>query len=205
MVLLAKALSGGFIPVGAVAMKRPTFNKIFDRMDRAVVHGSTFAKTDIAMAAGLATLQVMEDEKLVENAATIGAGIQTDLTALIDRHEFVKAVRGKGLMIAIEFGSPKSLSLKAAWALLEQANKGLFCQLITIPLLKQHRIITQVAGHSMNVIKLIPPLTLNEEDRGWIRRGFEQVVADSHRVPGAIWDLGRTLAAHSLKARSSAA
>jgi ornithine--oxo-acid transaminase len=57
----------------------------------------------------------------------------------------------------------------------------------------------------MNVIKLIPPLTLNQEDRAWIRRGFEQAVADSHRVPGAIWDLGRTLAAHSLKARSSAA
>jgi len=205
MILLAKALSGGFVPVGAVAMKKSTFNRIFDRMDRAVVHGSTFAKTDIAMAAGLATLQVIEDEKLIENAARIGAGITADLAALIGRHEFVKAVRGKGLMIAIEFGSPKSLSLKAAWMLLEQANKGLFCQLITIPLLKEHRIMSQVAGYGMNVIKLIPSLTLNEEDRAWIRRGFEQVVADAHRVPGAIWDLGRTLASHSLKARSSAA
>jgi ornithine--oxo-acid transaminase len=205
MILLAKALSGGFVPVGAVAMKKATFSRIFDRMDRAVVHGSTFAKTDIAMAAGLATLQVLDDEKLIENAARIGAGIQADLASLIGRHEFVKAVRGKGLMIAIEFGMPKSLTLKAAWALLEQANKGLFCQLITIPLLKEHRIMSQVAGYGMNVIKLIPPLTLNEEDRAWIRRGFEQVVADAHRVPGAIWDLGRTLAAHSLKARSSAA
>jgi ornithine--oxo-acid transaminase len=95
--------------------------------------------------------------------------------------------------------------LKAAWALLEQARKGLFCQLITIPLLKQHRIVSQVAGYGMNVIKLIPPLTLNQEDRAWIRDGFESVVADSHRVPGAIWDLGRTLASHSLKGRSSAA
>jgi ornithine--oxo-acid transaminase len=205
MILLAKALSGGFVPVGAVAMKKATFNRIFDRMDRAVVHGSTFAKTDIAMAAGLATLQVIEDEKLIDNAARIGAGITADLAALIGRHEFVKAVRGKGMMIAIEFGSPKSFSLKAAWVLLEQANKGLFCQLITIPLLKEHRIMSQVAGYGMNVIKLIPALTLNEEDRAWIRRGFEQVVADAHRVPGAVWDLGRTLASHSLKARSSAA
>jgi ornithine--oxo-acid transaminase len=205
MVLLAKALSGGFVPVGAVAMRKSTFNKIFDRMDRAVVHGSTFAKTDIAMAAGLATLQVLEDEKIIENAASIGAAIQADLAAMIGRYEFVKAVRGKGLMIAIEFGAPKSLSLKAAWALLEKANKGLFCQLITIPLLKQHRIVSQVAGFGMNVIKLIPPLTLTQDDRAWIRRGFEQVVADSHRVPGAVWDLGRTLASHSLKARSSAA
>jgi ornithine--oxo-acid transaminase len=205
MILLAKALSGGFVPVGAVAMKKSTFNRIFDRMDRAVVHGSTFAKTDIAMAAGLATLQVIEDERLIANAAKVGDGITADLAALVGRHEFVKAVRGKGMMIAIEFGAPRSLSLKAAWALLEQANKGLFCQLITIPLLKEHRIMSQVAGHGMNVIKLIPSLVLSEEDRAWIKRGFEQVVADAHRVPGAIWDLGRTLAVHSLKARSSAA
>ncbi len=205
MVLLAKALSGGFVPVGAVAMRKPIFNKIFDRMDRAVVHGSTFAKTDIAMAAGLATLQVLEDEKLIANAASTGEAIRSDLASMVGRHEFVKAVRGKGMMIAIEFGPPKSLSLKAAWALLEQARKGLFCQLITIPLLKQHRIISQVAGYGMNVIKLIPPLTLTQDDRVWIKDGFEQVVADSHRVPGAIWDLGRTLASHSLKGRSSAA
>ena len=205
MVLLAKALSGGFVPVGAVAMRKRIFDKVFDRMDRAVVHGSTFAKTDIAMAAGLATLQVLDDENLIANAAAIGAEIQADLAAFQGRYEFVKAVRGKGLMIAIEFGAPKSLALKASWALLEGARKGLFSQLITIPLLKQHRIVSQVAGYGMNVIKLIPPLTLNRDDRAWIAGAFDQVIADSHRVPGAIWDLGRTLASHSLKARSSAA
>jgi ornithine--oxo-acid transaminase len=205
MVLLAKALSGGFVPVGAVATRKWIFDKVFDRMDRAVVHGSTFAKTDIAMAAGLATLQVLEDENLIAHAGTVGEQIRADLATLVGRYEFVKAVRGKGMMIAIEFGPPRSLSLKAAWALLEQARQGLFSQLITIPLLKNHRIITQVAGHGMNVIKMIPPLGLTQDDRIWIRDAFEQVVADSHRVPGAIWDLGRTLAGHSLKARAGAA
>src|SRR3546814_10704779 len=57
MVLLAKALSGGYIPVGAVAMKHWIFAKLFDRMDRALVHGSTFGKNDMAMAAGIATLE----------------------------------------------------------------------------------------------------------------------------------------------------
>jgi ornithine--oxo-acid transaminase len=205
IVLLAKALSGGFVPVGAVAMRKAIFDRVFDRMDRAVVHGSTFAKTDIAMAAGLATLQVLEDEDLIGNAATMGAAIRDDLAALVGRYEFLKAVRGKGLMIALEFGPPKSLSLKAAWSLLEQSRKGLFCQLITIPLLKQHRILSQVAGYGMNVIKLIPALTLGQEDRIWIRDGFERVIADSHRMPGAIWDLGRTLAGYKLNSRSSAA
>ena len=64
LVLLAKALSGGFVPVGAVVGKKWIFDRLFDRMDRAVVHGSTFGKNNLAMAAGLATLAVLEDEKL---------------------------------------------------------------------------------------------------------------------------------------------
>lgn len=205
MVLLAKALSGGFIPVGAVAAKKRVYDKVFDRMDRAVVHGSTFAKNEMAMAAGLATLDVLEDENLIENADAIGAEILADLSAFILKHEFVKEVRGKGLMIGIEFGTPRSLSLKAAWALLEQARKGLFCQLITIPLMKDHRVLSQVAGDGMNVIKLLPSLTITQDDRTWIRESFDAAIADSHRVPGAVWDLGKTLAGHSLRARAGAA
>ena len=205
MVLMAKALSGGFIPVGAVAAKKWVYDKVFDRMDRAVVHGSTFAKNDMAMAAGLATLEVIETENLIQHAEAMGDGIMADLRAMSVRHEFMKDVRGKGLMIGVEFGTPRSLSLKAAWALLEQARKGLFCQMITIPLMKDHRILSQVAGDGMNVIKLLPPLTISEADRTWIRDGFDAAIADSHRVPGAVWDLGRTLAGHSLKARAGAA
>ena len=73
MVLLAKSLSGGHVPVGAVLTRKWIFDKVFDRMDRAVVHGSTFAKNDLAMAAGLATLDVIESERLMENAAQTGA------------------------------------------------------------------------------------------------------------------------------------
>src|SRR5712691_3468046 len=59
MVLIAKSLSGGHVPVGAVLTKKHIFEKVFNRMDRAVVHGSTFAKNDLAMAAGIATLDVL--------------------------------------------------------------------------------------------------------------------------------------------------
>ena len=72
MVLIAKALSGGHVPVGAVLATKRIFDKVFSRMDKAVVHGSTFAKNDMAMAAGLATLEVIERENLVANAAAEG-------------------------------------------------------------------------------------------------------------------------------------
>ena len=193
MVLLAKALSGGHVPVGAVLTRKHIFDKIFNRMDRAVVHGSTFAKNDLAMAAGIATLEVMKAEKLVENAAKRGAELRLALNRMVPGYELLKEVRGKGLMIGVEFGPPKSLRLKASWNLLETANKGLFCQLITVPLFKDHKILTQVAGHGSHTIKLLPPLIINDDDCKWIETSFDSVIAASHQVPGAIWSLGKTL------------
>jgi ornithine--oxo-acid transaminase len=168
-------------------------------MDRAVVHGSTFSKNNMAMAAGLATLEVMRAEKSVENSALIGNQIISGINALAPKYEFLKEARGKGMMIAIEFQSPKSLTLKAAWAMLEAANKGLFCQMVTIPLFKEYHILTQVAGHGMNVVKLLPPLNLSEKDRDYIIDSFDKVIADTHQVPGSIWDLGKNLASHAMK------
>ena len=199
MICMAKALSGGFVPVGGVAMTEKVMDTVFNRMDRAVVHGSTFGKNNMAMAAGLATLRVMEDEKLVENSLTVGTDIINSLNALSGQYEFLKEARGKGMMIAIEFNSPKSLTLKAAWAMLEAANKGLFCQMVTIPLFKEHHILTQVAGHGMNVVKLLPPLNLNQKDRDHIVSAFDKAIADTHQIPGSIWDLGKNLASHALK------
>ena len=202
MICMAKALSGGFIPVGGVAMTTRVMEAVFNRMDRAVVHGSTFSKNNMAMAAGLASLKVIEDEKLIDNAARVGADLLTGMRKLVDQYELFKSVRGKGLMIAMEFGSPKSLSLKAAWTMLEAANKGLFSQMITIPLFKNHRILSQVAGHGMNIVKFLPPLVINDGDRDWILGALDEVIADCHKVPGAIWDLGKTLTGHALKSKA---
>ena len=204
MVLIAKALSGGHVPVGAVITTKRVFDKVFSRMDKAVVHGSTFAKNDMAMAAGLATLEVIEREGLVANSAAKGERLMAAFREMAERWEFVKTVRGKGLMIGLEFGSPRSLKLKAAWSLLETANAGLFSQIITIPIFKNHKIVVQVAGHGLNVVKLLPPLTIDDADCDWIESAFEDVIADAHKVPGSVWTLGKTLAGHAMKARAGA-
>lgn len=202
MICMAKALSGGFVPVGAVAITQQIMKGVFSRMDRAVVHGSTFSKNNMAMAAGLASLEIIKTENLVENSAKIGTDIMKRLNSLVGQYEFLKEARGKGSMIAVEFKSPSSLSLKAAWMMLEAANKGLFCQMITIPLFKEYRILTQVAGHGMNVVKLLPPLILNQKDVDHIIHAFSKTIADTHQVPGSIWELGKNLASHVLKAKA---
>lgn len=203
MVLLAKALSGGFVPVGAVACRRAIFDRVFDRMDRAFVHGSTFSKNDLAMAAGLATLTALEEEGLVARAAEVGTRLSERLRQRLAGFDLVKAVRGKGLMLAIEFGPPRGIKLKAAYALMDQASKGLFCQLILVRLLQHHRILAQVAGHELPVIKLMPPLIVSEADVDWIEHGFAEAIEASQSL-GSLLDLGRTLAGHALKARAAA-
>jgi ornithine--oxo-acid transaminase len=200
MVLLAKTLSGGHVPVAAVLARKKVFDKVFDRMERAVAHGSTFGSNDLAMAAGIATLDVLESEKLIENAERTGEYLLRSLAAMIPHYEFLREVRGKGLMIGIEFGPPRSLKLKAAWHALEASREGLFCQLITMPLLKEHKILSQVASHTSHTIKLLPSLVISDADCQNIVSAFNSVVADSERVPGAIWSLGKALVGHAMRA-----
>jgi ornithine--oxo-acid transaminase len=204
LVLLAKALSGGFVPVGAVACRREVFDRVFDRMDRALVHGSTFAKNDLAMAAGLATLTALEDERLIARAAALGARLADGLRQRLAPFDMVKDVRGKGMMIALQLGPPRDLRLKAAYALMDRAAKGLFCQLILVQLLRNHRILAQVAGHDLPVIKLLPPLVVDEQDLEWTLRAFAAVIGDSQSL-ASLASLGRELAGHALRTRADAA
>jgi ornithine--oxo-acid transaminase len=187
-----------------VLTRKWIFDKLFDRMDRAVVHGSTFAKNDMAMAAALATLDVLEEDRLIENAARQGQRLMDSFRSMMSRYELLKDVRGKGVMIGIEFGTPKSLALKMSWHALEAANAGLFCQMITIPLFKEHKILAQVAGHASHTIKLLPPLMISDADCAWIKEAFEATIAAAHKVPGAIWSLGKTLADHAIRTRATA-
>ena len=193
LLLLAKGLSGGHVPIGAVLMQSQVFAKTFDRMDKAVVHGSTFAKNDLAMTAGLATLDVIEAEKLVENAAARGERLLAFLRGMARTHDFVREARGLGLMLAIELGDPKGLGLRAFWAMLEKMSKGLTCQLVTIPLFRDHKILVQVAGAGSRAIKLLPTLTLDDEDCAWIERSFAQTLAAAGESTGPVWSLGKTL------------
>jgi ornithine--oxo-acid transaminase len=189
IVVLAKTLSGGFVPVGAVLCKKWIHEKVFSSMNRSVVHSSTFSQGSFAMAAGLAALDVLDREKLVQRAEKMGNLIGEGVKAMIPRFEFLKEIRWRGLMMGIEFGSPKSLTLKAAWSVMHTMDKSLFPQAAIIPLLDKHHIITQVAGHHIDVIKLLPPLVISEEDVRWFLNAFEDVLVQMHKFPGPAWDV----------------
>jgi ornithine--oxo-acid transaminase len=188
MVLLSKALSGGYVPLAAVLMRRAIFDAVFTSVDRAVVHSSTFGKSSFAMTAGLATLSVMDDEDLMGNAARLGNRLGEGLVEMAARHEFIKDVRWRGLMLGIEFGRPRALKLRTAWNAVNALDEDLFCQAVTIPLLEDHGILTQVAGNRMTIIKLIPPLVITAQDVGSFLAAFDKVMTSLHRFPGPAWE-----------------
>jgi acetylornithine/succinyldiaminopimelate/putrescine aminotransferase len=193
IVTVAKALSGGFVPVGATLAKQWIFDAVYSSMDRMLVHDSTFGGNAMAMAAGLAALAVVDDEGLVDNAERTGKVLRTALQGLIDRYELLAEVRGRGLIIGLEFGKPRSLKLRGSWTVLQAARKGLFAQIVVGPLFQRHRVLTQVAGDHMDVIKLLPPLMIGEEEIEWFLDAFTDVMDDAHRGGGLMWDFGRTL------------
>jgi len=199
ILITAKGLSGGYVPVGAVLCRREIHKKVFSGLDRCVVHSTTFGQNDLSMAAGLATLHVLREEKIVENAHRVGTLLRDKLAALCEKYELLHQVRGKGLMIGIEFGPPKSMKLKMGWSLLHKVDQSLFCQAILIPLLTDHHVLAQVAGHHMDVVKLIPPLVLCENDVNDLVHAFDQVIGACHQFPGPVWEVGKRLAQHAVK------
>jgi ornithine--oxo-acid transaminase len=194
IICLSKALSAGLVPVGAVLVSRPLFERVFDVMERAVRHGSTFGGNDLAAAAGLATLRVLEQEDLLARARRLGDLLLELTTPLRERHEIVTDVRGLGLMWAIELGPPSGRASRTLWDLVEARQPGLFAQLLTVPLFHDHKILCQVAGHRMNTVKALPALVIDEEDIRRFAAALEDVIGAAERYPAALARLGlRTL------------
>jgi ornithine--oxo-acid transaminase len=189
IVILSKALSGGYLPIGAVLTRRWIYDQVFSSMERGVVHSSTFGQGGMAMAAGLATLALTDELDLCHRAELIGEKLGEGLQALQSRYQLIKDIRWRGGMIAIEFGRPQSLALRAGWDMIHKLDTNLFPQAITIPLLQDHHILTQVAGHNIDTIKLLPPLIIDDEDIRWFLSGFEQVMQKLEKFPGPAWEV----------------
>jgi ornithine--oxo-acid transaminase len=199
IVTVAKALSGGFVPVGAMLAKGPIFEKVYSSMDRVMVHSTTFKGGVLAMAAGLASLAVLDDEGLVDNAARTGEALKTSLAQMMSRYDVLADVRGRGLMIGLEFDKPSSMRARTSWNMLQKARVGLFAQMVVVALFQRHRILTQVSGDHMEVIKLIPPLMIGEDEVKLFTEAFSEVMEDASRGTGLIWEFGRTLVKQAVR------
>lgn len=193
IITVSKALSGGYVPVGAMVTRRAIYQKVFNRMDRCWVHSTTFGRNNLAMACGLAGLHILDKENLVERSAVQGQKIIDAVNALKSKHEVIKEARGKGCMIGIEFHEPKSLGLKLAWKAVHAAHDGLFAQMVVVPLLDKHHVLTQVSGNHGDIIRILPPFIISDEDIAYFVNALDVVLSESRNVAGPMWDLGKNL------------
>jgi ornithine--oxo-acid transaminase len=199
IITVSKALSGGYIPVGAMLSSAKVSDSVYSSMDRAVVHSSTFSMTQLAMVAGLATLQAFDDEDILDRVQRTGESFTKALNPLVERHEFLHEVRGKGLMIGLVFGAPSSRALRVRWKALEAVRTALFSQLMVVPLFHRHRVLTQVAADNMNVVKLLPPLVAGDEEVEYFVEALDDVLSAAAHGSGLFFEFGRTMAKSTLR------
>jgi len=199
-VLVGKALSGGAMPVAAMATRREIHQRAVGTLERSYVHQSTFGRNRLSMAAGLATIRIIERDGLVEHAAHVGGMLREGLAELQARHEIVREIRGRGLMVGIELGAPRGSVARLSWRLVRVAAEGLYPQLIVIPLHRDHRVITMAAGKN-DVIKLLPPLTLSEQEAQRFLDAFAVVLADCEGSTSKNWGVVREIAKATLRRR----
>jgi acetylornithine/succinyldiaminopimelate/putrescine aminotransferase len=200
-VLVGKALSGGYMPVAAMLTTREIFQRAVGTLERSYVHQSTFGRNRLSMAAGLATLRVIERDRLLEHAAHVGAVLRDGLLELQQRYEMINEIRACGLMIGIELGAPRSGVARLSWRLIHMASEGLFPQLIVIPLHRDHGVITMAAGKN-DVIKLLPPLTLSESEARSFLDALDAVLAECHGSSSRNLAVVRDIATSTLRRRT---
>jgi acetylornithine/succinyldiaminopimelate/putrescine aminotransferase/nucleoside-diphosphate-sugar epimerase len=201
-VLVGKALSGGYMPVAAMVTTREIYQRAVGALERSYVHQSTYGRNRLSMAAGLATMRIIERDGLVEHSAQIGALLRDGLLELQRRHEMIEHVRACGLMVGIELGAPSSRAARVNWRLIHMASEGLFPQLIVIPLHRDHGVITMAAGKN-DVIKLLPPLTLSESEAQTFLQSLDLVLGDVEGSGSKSWGVVRDIAVSTLRRRAT--
>jgi ornithine--oxo-acid transaminase len=203
MVLVGKALSGGYVPVAAMVTTREIHDKAVGTLERSYVHQSTFGRNRLSMAAGLAALRIIDRDGLVERAEQVGNQLRDGLRELQQRYEIIQEVRGAGLMLGFELRPPSSRRGRFSWRLMQMASEGLFPQLIVIPLHRDHGVITMAAGKN-DVIKLLPPLTLSEEEAASFLRALDAVLADCETDASKNWGVVRDIAVTAISQKRRA-
>lgn len=186
MVILAKALSGGLVPVGAVLITDDVYNSVYSSLHRAIIHTSTYSENSLAMRAGLATLDVLESERLGERAGPMGQYLRRRLRERLSACEMVKEVRGEGLFCGVEFQAPRQLTLRASFETFRRIHPGMFGQMLVMQLFRDKGILTQICGNNFLVLKVAPPLVVEDRQVDEFVNRLGDIVESIH-ASAAFW------------------
>ena len=186
MVILAKALSGGLVPSGAVLMSDEIYEAVYHSLGHAIVHTSTYSENNLAMRAGLAVLNVLERDTLGGRAIALGHQFRARLREVLSDFEMVEEVRGLGMLSGIAFRPPRKLQLKIPFETFRRIHPGMFGQVLIMRLFRDHDILAQICGNNFMVLKAAPPLTVSEAQLEKFVAAIRDVVELVHSS-GVFW------------------
>lgn len=173
---VAKSLGGGVMPIGAFIATDEVWERAYSGMERCLLHTSTFGGNTLACAAGIASINAIKEKRLAERAAELGDYFLNRLKGLKEKYGIIKEVRGRGLMIGIEFEPPvKGFINRITGGVINKLYEEFTGALVAGELLNKHRIITAYTLNNPNVIRLEPPLIVTKEDIDQVIEALEDI------------------------------
>ncbi|MCX8129238.1 MAG: aspartate aminotransferase family protein [Clostridia bacterium] len=180
IICLAKSLSGGIMPIGAFVTKDEIYHKAYGGMEKCLLHTSTFGGNTYSCAAGLAAIEVIYKENLIHEAKKKGEYLLEKLAVLKQKYDMVKDIRGKGLLLGIEFNNKTSRFLNALTkGNLDNISKEYFASLVAGKLLTEYGILTAYTLNNPNVIRIEPPLNISYKHLDRLVEALEGILKDN--------------------------
>lgn len=199
MITVSKTLAGGQVPVSAVLMSEEVYEGVYSKFKAGPIYFSTFAENNLAMAAGLATLDVLEEMDAPARARALSQQLRDGLIDIASRYDCIERISGKGLMIAIYFKESDRISLRVQQELLGVADKGAFATAVNCDMFVKQRIIVQIPGPELNAIKILPPVTITDEDVRYFLGALEDTLSGYYKTGGPVVTLAGGLVKDTIR------
>ena len=155
VICLSKGLSGGVYPIGAYITTDEVWRKAYGTKKTATLHTSTFGGNTFACAAALAAISITVRDDLPSRADELGEKFRSDLAGIANRSDLLKGVRGKGLMVGLDFHQTSN-----------PVTRGLRNQaaaMVSVQMMQRHRILSLYTFTNASVVRLAPPLTVEQQ------------------------------------------
>lgn len=177
--VLSKSLGGGVIPVGVCITTDSVYKRAYGSIDDCLLHTSTFGENTLASAAAIGAMELLLEGDLVSEVGKKGDYFLKRLKELQEEYPLIKEVRGRGLMMGVEFMEAKKGFLDTiSFGQLNKLSNEHLASLIAGELLRRHRVITAYTLNNPNVIRLAPPLIVSYDELDRVVEAFNDVLSN---------------------------
>lgn len=199
IITISKALSGGAVPISAVLVHDSTWERVLSGNIAFPTYEEPFSENDLAMAAGLATLDVLEQLDAPSESARMGELLRKGMLELARKHDVIDHIVGDGLMLSMHFRESAKPALWLQQRLMGMADKTAFGASVNVDLYRSEKVLIQVPGPGINAIKCLPPVIATDEDLNDFLTAIDSTLARCYTRQGPAYTLSRGLVGNLFK------